>query len=151
VFIIALWEPTPPRCRDAFLGLAKTCAKLQIAFRDCLGARLAVPGRAQHPQLVRPRHGWIVRGPIGEGADAPATCHCLGNCQPVASPLHASSSNQVQPFQARVPLLADDDVIVHGNAERGRHRDDLLRHLDVGAGRSWIAGRMVVHEGLEVG
>jgi hypothetical protein len=31
-------------CRDAFLGLAKTCAKLEIAFWDYLGARLAVPG-----------------------------------------------------------------------------------------------------------
>jgi hypothetical protein len=31
-------------CRDAFLGLSKTCAKLGIAFWDYLGARLAVPG-----------------------------------------------------------------------------------------------------------
>jgi hypothetical protein len=31
-------------CRDAFLGLAKTCAKLEIAFWDYLGARLTVPG-----------------------------------------------------------------------------------------------------------
>ena len=31
-------------CRDAFLGLAKTCAKLGITFWDYLGARLAVPG-----------------------------------------------------------------------------------------------------------
>jgi hypothetical protein len=31
-------------CRDAFLGLAKTCAKLQISFWDYLGTRLAVPG-----------------------------------------------------------------------------------------------------------
>jgi hypothetical protein len=30
--------------RDAFLGLAKTCAKLGIAFWDCLRDRLAVPG-----------------------------------------------------------------------------------------------------------
>ena len=30
-------------CRDAFVGLAKTCAKLGIAFWDYLGARLAVP------------------------------------------------------------------------------------------------------------
>jgi hypothetical protein len=29
-------------CRDAFLGLAKTCRKLGIAFWDCLGARLGV-------------------------------------------------------------------------------------------------------------
>jgi hypothetical protein len=27
--------------------------------------------------------------------------------------------DQPQPLQARVSVLADDDVIVHGNAERG--------------------------------
>jgi hypothetical protein len=30
-------------CRDAFLGLAKTCAKLKIAFWDYLGDRLDIP------------------------------------------------------------------------------------------------------------
>jgi len=38
-------------CRDAFLGLAKTCAKLEIAFWDYLGARLAVPGSHVIPPL----------------------------------------------------------------------------------------------------
>lgn len=38
-------------CRDAFLGLAKTCAKLHIAFWDYLGARLAVPGAPAVPYL----------------------------------------------------------------------------------------------------
>jgi len=33
-------------CRDAFLGLAKTCAKLGILFWDYLGARLGIPGLA---------------------------------------------------------------------------------------------------------
>ena len=45
-------------CRDAFLGLAKTCAKLGIAFGDYLGARLAVPGSAAIsflPEIVRAR------------------------------------------------------------------------------------------------
>jgi hypothetical protein len=32
-------------CRDAFLGLVKTCAKLGIAFWDYLGARLHIPER----------------------------------------------------------------------------------------------------------
>jgi hypothetical protein len=32
-------------CRDAFLGLAKTCAKLGIAFWDYLGSRLGVSGQ----------------------------------------------------------------------------------------------------------
>ncbi len=44
-------------CRDAFLGLLQTCAKLGISFWDYLGARLAVPGaNAPHlPDLVRLR------------------------------------------------------------------------------------------------
>ena len=39
-------------CRDAFLGLNKTCAKLGIAFWDYLGARLAVPGCQDIPALA---------------------------------------------------------------------------------------------------
>jgi hypothetical protein len=38
-------------CRDTFLGLAKTCAKLAISFWDYLGDRLAVPGAKAIPQL----------------------------------------------------------------------------------------------------
>jgi Transposase IS66 family len=38
-------------CRDAFLGLAKTCAKLEIAFWDYLGDRLAVPRTQAIPPL----------------------------------------------------------------------------------------------------
>jgi hypothetical protein len=38
-------------CRDAFLGLNKTCAKLGIAFWDYLGARLAVAGAPAVPAL----------------------------------------------------------------------------------------------------
>lgn len=38
-------------CRDAFLGLAKTCAKLHIGFWDYLGHRLAVPGSEVIPLL----------------------------------------------------------------------------------------------------
>jgi hypothetical protein len=37
-------------CRDAFLGLAKTCAKLGISFWDYLGARLAVAGSLAIPR-----------------------------------------------------------------------------------------------------
>jgi hypothetical protein len=33
-------------CRDAFLGLLRTTAKLGIAFWDCLGNRLRIPGQA---------------------------------------------------------------------------------------------------------
>ena len=45
-------------CRDAFLGLAKTCAKHGVAFWDYLGSRLSVPGKSlipPLPQLVRCR------------------------------------------------------------------------------------------------
>jgi hypothetical protein len=38
-------------CRDAFLGLNKTCAKLGIAFWDYLGSRLAVPATQTIPYL----------------------------------------------------------------------------------------------------
>ena len=38
-------------CRDAFLGLAKTCAKLRISFWDYLGSRLAIPGSQAIPLL----------------------------------------------------------------------------------------------------
>jgi len=38
-------------CRDAFLGLAKTCTKLGISFWDYLGARLAVAGSVAIPHL----------------------------------------------------------------------------------------------------
>ena len=30
-----------------------------------------------------------------------------------------------------MPVLADDDVVVHGNAERGGDLDDRLGHVDV--------------------
>jgi hypothetical protein len=45
-------------CRDAFLGLAKTCAKLGIVFWDYLGARLQVANQTavpRLPELVRQR------------------------------------------------------------------------------------------------
>ena len=38
-------------CRDAFLGLAKTCAKHGVAFWDYLGSRLGVPGQLAVPPL----------------------------------------------------------------------------------------------------
>ena len=39
-------------CRDAFLGLGKTCQKLGVAFWDYLGARLGVPGLPTTPRLA---------------------------------------------------------------------------------------------------
>lgn len=37
--------------RDAFLSLAKTCAKLGLSFWDYLGARLAIPDQPAVPYL----------------------------------------------------------------------------------------------------
>jgi hypothetical protein len=42
---------TGRNCRDAFLGLAKTCAKLKIAFWDYLGSRLQTPNHPDIPSL----------------------------------------------------------------------------------------------------
>ena len=45
-------------CRDAFLGLAKTCAKLGVAFWDYLGSRLGISGQPEVsplPELIRCR------------------------------------------------------------------------------------------------
>ena len=39
-------------CRDAFLGLAKTCAKLGVAFWDYLGSRLSIPDHPTVPSLA---------------------------------------------------------------------------------------------------
>ncbi|MDR2983957.1 MAG: transposase [Nocardiopsaceae bacterium] len=38
-------------CRDTFLSLAKTCAKLRISFWDYLGNRLSIAGSAAVPDL----------------------------------------------------------------------------------------------------
>jgi hypothetical protein len=46
------------------------------------------------------------------------------------------ASNQAHVFEARVALIAEDDVIARGNAERLCERDDLLRHLNVCARQS---------------
>ena len=43
-------------------------------------------------------------------------------------------------------FLADDDVVVHGDAERAGDIDDGLGHLDVGARGGRIAGGMVVQQ-----
>jgi hypothetical protein len=57
-----------------------------------------------------------------------------------------SGSHQLQPFQARVPASADDDVVVHGDAEVAGNFGDLLGHLDVGVRRRRVAGGVVVQQ-----
>jgi len=54
--------------------------------------------------------------------------------------------DQPQTLEAYMTIPAHNDVVVHRNAERLRHLDDLLRRIDVGARRRGIARRMVVHE-----
>ena len=46
-------------CRDAFLALAKTCAKLEIAFWDYLGVRLAVAGSSQRKEPLDDTSGSV--------------------------------------------------------------------------------------------
>ena len=50
----------------------------------------------------------------------------------------------LQRLEARVPVLADDEMVVHRDAEGARDLDDRLRHLDVGARGGRIARGMVV-------
>jgi len=47
-----------------------------------------------------------------------------------------------------MPVLADDDVVVHGDAERGGDIDDRPGHLDVRLRRRRIAGGVVVHKSI---
>jgi hypothetical protein len=42
------------------------------------------------------------------------------------------ASNQLHPVQAGMPVLADDDVVVHGDPKRFGNLDDRFGHLDVG-------------------
>jgi len=43
-----------------------------------------------------------------------------------------------------MPVLADDDVVMHGNTKRTGGFHDCLRHVDVCPRRGGIAGRVVV-------
>ena len=43
-------------------------------------------------------------------------------------------------------VLADDDVVMDGDAERSRDIDDRLRHRNVGARGRRIAGGVVVQQ-----
>jgi hypothetical protein len=48
-----------------------------------------------------------------------------------------------------MPVLADDDVIVHRYPERGGDIDDRCRHRNIGLRRRRVAGRAVVQDALE--
>ena len=71
------------------------------------------------------------------------------HCRRVAAPRPGrchSSSDQPHALQARMPVLTDDDVVMHGDAERGRDLDDRFRHLDVRLRGRRIATGMIVHQ-----
>ena len=53
------------------------------------------------------------------------------NCQR-NKPQRQKKSDQLHSLEARVPFLANDDMIVNGYAERARDINDRLRHLNVG-------------------
>ena len=54
--------------------------------------------------------------------------------------------DQPHPLQTRMPVLADDDVVVHGDAERLGDIDDGAGHLEVSLRRRRIAGGVAVHQ-----
>src|ERR1700736_3009242 len=56
------------------------------------------------------------------------------------------SSEQAEVAQAHVPSAADDQVIVHGHAERLGGFDDIFGDGDVRLGRSRVARGVVVHQ-----
>src|SRR4051812_3372080 len=60
-----------------------------------------------------------------------------------------TASDQLQPLQTRMPVLADDNMVVHGDAERGGDLDDRFGHVDVGLRGCGIAGGVVVQDTLE--
>src|SRR6202011_1086235 len=55
-------------------------------------------------------------------------------------------SDQSEIAQADVSAAADDQVIVYRDVENGRCLRNVLGGLDICRRRSWIAGRMIVHE-----
>jgi hypothetical protein len=53
-------------------------------------------------------------------------------------------SHQLHPLQARMPVLADNDVVVHRDAQGLRDRDDRLGHCDVGLRRGRVVRGVIV-------
>ena len=57
-----------------------------------------------------------------------------------------SGLNQLQSLHADMPVLADDDVIVHGYPERAGDVDDRLCHVDIRLRGRRIARGVVMHQ-----
>jgi len=60
-------------------------------------------------------------------------------------------SYQPQALHAGMPVLADDDVIVHRYAKRTGDIDDRLGHMDIRLRRRWIAGGVIVDQTTPAG
>ena len=74
-------------CRDAFLGLAKTCTKLGVAFWDYLGSRLEIPGQC----IFR-----TCQVSSAAAASPPDTAGCPGLCR-----YYGPSNQRAQPGSRR--------------------------------------------------
>ena len=53
-------------------------------------------------------------------------------------------SHKSQSLEAGMPVLADDDMVMHRNAKRTGGLHDRLRHVDIRPRRGGITGRMIV-------
>jgi hypothetical protein len=58
----------------------------------------------------------------------------------------APISHQPQSLQTRMPIPADNNVVVHCDAKRPRDVDDRFCHQDIGLRRRRVAGGVVVHQ-----
>jgi hypothetical protein len=58
----------------------------------------------------------------------------------------SSALDQPHPLQARIPVLANDDVVVHGDSERLCDLDDRFGHMDVGLRGHGVAAGVIVQQ-----
>ena len=57
-----------------------------------------------------------------------------------------AASNKLQRLGTRMPVLPDNEMVVHRDTERARDLHDRLRHLDIGARGGRITRGMVVQK-----
>ena len=96
--------------------------------------------------VVHPRRKYLsakVRTFLDFIAHDPSEIACPSLNKPPIGVLH---SDEPLALQRSVAVAADDDVIVHRDAERFCDRDDLPRHRDVLRRGRRIAGGMIVDE-----
>src|SRR6266478_7322094 len=75
------------------------------------------------------------------------SCRTAQSCNELPQPQCLPRGlDQLQPLQTRMPVLADNDVVVHGDAERSGDVDDRLGHLDIGLRGRRIATWMIMHQ-----